>query len=72
MVEDKGPRSDEPKDKGPNDNLKNPLIDRVCPICRTFGKNVKFMDLKDEAIDIYITIVTCLACRAVYSMDNKV
>ena len=51
------------------DDLKNPLVERVCPICRTFGKNIKFMDLHDDNIKISLTIATCLTCRAVYSMD---
>lgn len=54
------------------DDLKNPLINRVCPICRTYGKNVKFMDLKDDKLDIGLTIITCMTCHAVYSTDCEV
>lgn len=57
------------KDKGPRDNLKNPLVDMVCPLCRVYGKNVKFMDLRDDKIKISLTIVVCLSCRGVYGMD---
>lgn len=74
MVEDKRP--EEPKDRkpreDPRDNLKNPLVDMVCPLCRTYGKNVKFMDLRDDNIGISLTIITCLSCRGVYSYDLKV
>ena len=52
--------------------LKNPIIDRVCPICRVFGKNVKFMDLRDDKIGVSLTIVTCMTCKAVYSMDCEI
>ena len=75
MVEDKGPQLPrEPKDrrpKKPDDDLKNPLVDRVCPLCRSFGKNVKFMALKDEKIGIDLTIITCLTCRGVYTIDRE-
>ena len=50
-------------------DLKNPIIERVCPICRVLGKNVKFMDLRDDKIKVSLTIVTCMTCHAVYSMD---
>lgn len=59
------------EDKGPSDGLKNPLTERVCPMCRTYGANIKFMDLHDDKIDISLTIVTCLTCRAVYSIELK-
>ncbi len=48
---------------------KNPLINRVCPLCRTFGQNIRFMDLHDDTVDVSLTIVTCMACRGVYSID---
>lgn len=53
-------------------DLKNPIIDMVCPLCRVFGKNVKFMDLQDSKLGVSLTIVTCMACHAVYSMDCEV
>ena len=53
----------------PRDNLKNPLVERVCPLCRVFGTNIKFMDLRDDSIKVSLTIVTCLSCRGVYSMN---
>ena len=56
----------------PLSDLKNPLIDRVCPLCRTFGTNIKFMDLQDEKLGISLTVVTCMTCHAVYSMDCEV
>ena len=46
-------------------------MDRVCPICRVFGKNVKFMDLHDDEAKISLTIVTCMTCKAVYNMEYE-
>ena len=53
-------------------NTKNPLVERVCPLCRTFGTNIKFMDLHDKDANISLTIVTCMACRGVYSMEIEI
>ena len=53
-------------------DLKNPLIDRVCPLCRVFGKNIKFMDLQDPKLGVSLTIATCMTCKGVYSMDCEV
>ena len=52
-------------------STKNPLMERVCPLCRTYGKNVKFMDLHDDEAEISLTIATCLTCKAVYNMDYE-
>ena len=52
-------------------SLKNPIFKGTCPICRTFGTNICFMDLHDDKIDVSLTIATCMTCRSVYSFDCK-
>jgi len=54
----------------PEKKRKNPKVERVCPICRVMGTNIRFMDLHDSNIPS-ITIATCLTCRGVYSMDYE-
>lgn len=62
MVEDKG-KPDEPK--------KRSTVDRVCPLCRTYGKNINLYEAQNTDNEVDILVATCTHCRGLYSLERK-
>jgi len=52
------------------ENKKEALINRVCPLCRVYGKNIRLFDAKEIKSEVNITIATCMACQGVYHFRN--
>lgn len=44
-------------------------VDRICPLCRVFGRNINLYDAKTNG-GISITVATCVACKGLYHIEN--
>ncbi len=50
---------------------KDAEVDRVCPLCRVFGRNINLYDVRDTGLKIQLLIGTCMACKGLYHIDTK-
>lgn len=50
---------------------KEPEVDRVCPLCHTFGKNINLIDFKNPKTTKNYILATCLACKGVYHIEDN-
>ena len=51
---------------------KSTKIDRVCPLCHTYGLNINLYDAINVEKGVNITVATCCTCKGLYHIDGEI